>query len=176
MNTIAALARTQPAVAEQVTEDLADLFRASLGDAGAPATLARELELCREYVRIESVRLGERLEADWQLDGLPVDALLPPLTLQPLVENAVYHGIEPRAEGGVVRLSGVRDGDWLRLTLENPVEAGRQVGLRPDGNHIAQANVRERLAAFFGPGARMDVETGTGSYRVTLRFPYRSEP
>ena len=92
MNTIASLARSRPDIAEEVVEDLADLFRASLGDAHTPATLARELELCREYLRIEAQRLGERLRTDWQVDGLPDDALLPPLTLQPLVENAVYHG------------------------------------------------------------------------------------
>ena len=176
MNTIASLARTRPEVAEQVTEDLADLFRASLGDASKPATLARELELCREYVRIENERLGERLQAEWRVDDLPADALLPPLTLQPLVENAVNHGIEPRADGGVVRMIGERLGDMLHITLENPVEPPRPGGLRPDGNHMAQANVRERLAAFFGPRAHMEVREHSGRYRVTLRFPYRSEP
>ena len=175
MNTIAALARTRPAVAEQVTEDLADLFRASLGDATAPATLARELELCREYVRIEMERLGERLRTEWQLDGLPGDALLPPLTLQPLLENAVYHGIEPRAEGGVVRMTGSEEDGVLHITLENPMEDGGVAAGRPHGNHMAQANVRERLAALFGPAARLDVYADAQRYRVSLRFPYRSE-
>ena len=173
MNTIASLARTRPDIAEQVVEDLADLFRASLGDAATPASLARELELCREYLRIEAERLGERLHAEWRVDDLPGDALLPPLTLQPLVENAVYHGVEPSADGGTVRILGERDGDAIRITIDNPVNVHAAASGR-DGNQMAQRNVDERLKAFFGDGARLDIEAGEERYRVRLCFPYRS--
>jgi len=172
MNTIASLTRTRPEIAEQVVEDLADLFRASLGDAAVPATLARELELCREYVRIETERLGERLRAVWQVDDLPPDALLPPLTLQPLVENAVYHGVEPFAEGGSVGVHGGRDGELIVITIDN--ETHGAAGANPRlGNHMAQTNVSERLTAYFGPGAKFAIESSPGHYRVRLTFPYR---
>ena len=172
MNTIASLTRTQPELAEQVVEDLADLFRASLGDAAVPATLERELEICREYLRIEAQRLGPRLGTEWALDALPMDALLPPLSLQPLLENAVYHGIEPAVAGGVLHVGGHFDGTLLHLWVENPLLAGGR-GSERAGNHMALDNVRERLGAFFGTGSQVDVRPGSDRYRVEVCFPYR---
>ena len=110
MNTIASFTRSKPELAEQVVEDLADLFRVSLGDARIPVSLSRELEVCREYLRIEELRLGERLKMEWLVDDLPEDAQLAALSLQPLLENAVYHGIEPAPDGGNITLRGVRGG------------------------------------------------------------------
>ena len=173
MNTIASLARSRPDIAEEVVEDLADLFRASLGDASRPATLARELELCREYLRIEAQRLGERLRADWQVDELPGDALLPPLTLQPLVENAVYHGIEPAPDGGELRIRGEYGDNDIVITIDNPVAVNATTSTR-QGNHMAQQNVGERLRTFFGASASLELQASAERYRVRLTFPYRN--
>ena len=100
MNTIASLTRSNPKVAEQAIADLSDLFRASLREHRERIPLAHEIEIARAYERVERLRLGERLQVDWQVDGLPMDAKVPALILQPLLENAVYHGIEPLDQGG----------------------------------------------------------------------------
>jgi two-component system sensor histidine kinase AlgZ len=171
MNTIASLTRVRPAAAEKAVEDLADLFRASLADARAHLSLGEELRLCRQYLDIESLRLGERLRVEWAVEALPQDAVLPALTLQPLVENAVYHGVEPRPGGGVVRIGGeVREG-LLRIAIDNPLPA-EAVRAPRDGNRMAQDNVRARLRSFFGDAGRSEVETREGLYRVILLFPY----
>jgi two-component system sensor histidine kinase AlgZ len=172
MNTIASLTRIRPQAAERAVEDLADLFRASLADSRSQLRMEEELRLCRQYLDIESLRLGDRLRVDWAVDALPAQALLPALTLQPLIENAVYHGIEPLPGGGVVKISGRRDGNTLTVAIENPQPSSGDVSHR-DGNHMAQANVRDRLQAFFGEGSRIDIESAAGNYRVALIFPYR---
>jgi len=171
MNTIASLTRTDPALAERVVEDLADLFRVSLGDARVPVTLARELEVCHRYLEIEALRLGDRLAIRWEVDGLPGSAELPALTVQPLVENAVYHGVEPAPEGGQVRVSGRLDGRAVEILVENslpPADTSRR-----NGNRLAQDNVRQRLEAFFGAAARLEAAAEGERYRVTLQFPLR---
>ncbi len=174
MNTIASLARSQSPLAEQVTEDLAELFRASLGDASIPVELERELDFCRQYLRIEAQRLGHRISKSWDVDELPGDALLPRLTLQPLVENAVYHGIELAPEGGEIEIRGTRRDDWLVVCIENSCPLVPVAGAR-DGNHIAQENVAQRLEAFFGSKASLRVEAEAARYAVTLEFPYVRE-
>lgn len=170
MNTIASLTRSHPQAAERAVEDLADLFRASLADARTQVPLAEELRLCRQYLDIERLRLGERLRIDWHTEALPEDARLPALTVQPLIENAIYHGIEPRPQGGVIRLYGSREGTVLHIVIENPIDA---TAVRHDGNRLAQDNVRERLQAVYGRAGGLKVESGRDYYRVTLSFPYR---
>jgi len=172
MNTIASLARSDPAQAEAVTENLADLFRMSLSDVRNRISLGEELELCRRYLYIEALRLGERLDVAWDVDALPTDALIPPLTLQPLLENAVYHGIEPATAGGRIEISGRLDGADVDIQITNPAPEGTTQ--RPDGNRLALDNTRERLTACFGPGARVSIEAEQGLYRVGVRFPYLS--
>ena len=172
MNTIASLARSEPALAEQVTEDLAALFRVSLGDASVPGTLAQELEVCRQYLRIESQRLGERLASDGDTDALPGDALLPALTLQPLVENAVYHGVEPAPDGGHIRVDGRLEGERILVSVENSVPRSGAAAARA-GNAMALDNVRQRMEAFFAGDSRFKVVPGDGLFRVELEFPYR---
>ncbi|MBT8445517.1 MAG: histidine kinase [Gammaproteobacteria bacterium] len=172
MNTIAALTRSSPARAEQAVEDMADLFRASIADAGGLAPLRQELALTHRYLNIERLRLGERLVIEWDTDALPDDAHLPTLTVQPLLENAIYHGVEPLEQGGVIAVSGARNGDELTLSIENPVPVGGAA--RSSGNRLAQDNVAERLAAHFGPRGRLEIDAGDGRYRVTLTFPYIS--
>jgi two-component system sensor histidine kinase AlgZ len=168
MNTIASLTRTDPARAEEAVEDLADLFRATLSDAQTMLTLKEELELSRIYQRIESLRLGERLRVQWDVGSLPMRARVPGLTLQPLLENAIYHGIEPLTEGGLVRISGRVEDGRIELEISNPVRNGASPH---SGNRVALNNIRERLELAFPDRASLDVAAAAASYSVTLRFP-----
>ena len=170
MNTIAALTRSDPEAAETAIEDLSDLFRASLSGTSEQATLGDELELARRYLGIEKLRLGERLLVDWQLGNLPLDARLPPLVLQPLLENAIYHGIEPLPQGGTIQVSGRRVGDLVEITVNNPVP-GVAGGRRQQGNRIAQENIKQRLLIAFGDRAGLQSTAGAGGYQVSIRFP-----
>jgi two-component system sensor histidine kinase AlgZ len=170
MNTIAALTRSEPARAEEAIEDLADLFRISLSDARAQITLREELEVARIYQRIEQLRLGERLKVRWSVGDLPPDAIVPSLLLQPLLENAIGHGIEPLPEGGTVRVTGRQDGDDVVIEIANPVSATARA-VR-DGNRMALDNIRQRLDLAFPGRASVEVDDTAGAeYRVTLRFP-----
>lgn len=172
MNTIASLTRTSPEQAEAAVEDLADLFRASLRDARQFHSLTEELTLCRRYLEIEGLRLGDRLKIEWDIEGLPGDALLPPLLIQPLLENAIYHGIEPRVEGGSIRIAGRRDGRQLHLEISNPVVAEKAASA---GNHIAQENIRARLATLYGSRGGMEIRDDGDDFTVSLNWPYRNK-
>lgn len=172
MNTIASLTRRRPEVAERAIENLAELFRVSLADARELVGVEEELALCRSYLEIEQLRLGERLQLRWELDAIPAQARLPVLTLQPLLENAVYHGIEPRPEGGVVTVRSHSRPGRLVLEIENPLAAAAD-GQRP-GNRLAQDNVRDRLAAHFGDAAKLQVERLADAYRVRVQVPVQS--
>jgi two-component system sensor histidine kinase AlgZ len=168
MNTIAALTRSDPPRAEAAVQDLADLFRAALSDKRDTITLAEELEVARTYQRIEQLRLGERLKVDWKTDALPANALVPGLMLQPLLENAIYHGIEPRAEGGTVTITGEVAGKLVTIVVRNPLDP--TPGVR-EGNRLALANIRERLSLMYGERALMKSGRFDLEYIVTLRFP-----
>lgn len=172
MNTIASLTRSAPERAEAAVEDLADLFRASLRDARQFHTLEEELQLCHRYLEIEGLRLGERLQVSWQVDDLPRDALLPPLLIQPLLENAIYHGVEPRLEGGRIRIAGTREGKQLHLKITNPVAQEKSAS---NGNRIAQENIRARLTTLYGKRGALDTSESNGNYVVTLTWPYRNK-
>lgn len=169
MNTIAALTRSSPPQAEQAVQDLADLFRASLADPRQSITLTDELDIARTYQRIEQLRLGARLEVIWEIESLPGDARVPCLLLQPLLENAIYHGIEPRAAGGSVHIRGERSGELISVVVRNPLAA--PAGVR-QGNHLALENIRERLLLLYGARALVKAGAFGEEYIVTLRFPY----
>ncbi len=173
MNTIAALIRGKPELAERAVEDLSDLFRASLADTTIRVPLAEEISVAKQYAGIEALRLGERLKLDWQLDGVPQDAQLPRLTLQPLIENAIYHGIEPRAEGGTVSISGRYADGMLQLEIRNPLPTDGATAHR-GGRQMAQDNVRERLALAWPGRAHLEQERGATEYCVRLSFPYEA--
>jgi two-component system sensor histidine kinase AlgZ len=172
MNTIASLTRSDPATAEHAVEDLSELFRASLAHKTF-VPLSEELELVGSYLRIEGQRLGERLEVVWDLDPDAADTEIPALSLQPLVENAVYHGIEQCPAGGRIAIATRRDAGAVTISISNPVP----VSPRPSqGHRIAQDNVRQRLAFAYNGDARMEVQDDNGDYRVTVRIPLaRSE-
>jgi two-component system sensor histidine kinase AlgZ len=174
MNTIASLTRSDPARAEEAIEDLADLFRVSLSDGRAQITLREELEVARIYQRIEQLRLGERLQVRWKVAGLPPEAIVPSLLLQPLLENAIGHGIEPLPGGGTVVVEGRSDGDEVLIEISNPVSATAKA-VR-SGNRMALDNIRQRLELAFPGRASVDVDDGGELYKVRLRFPVVLEP
>ena len=169
MNTIAALTRTDPEAAENAVEDLADLFRASLSNPGENISLEQELEVARVYQRMEEQRLGSRLQVDWQLDDVPLQTRIPGLTIQPLLENAIYHGIEPRAEGGTITVAGAADDDMVTITVSNPLPAAGKS--RESGHQLALDNIRQRLELAYGRRARLEVESAAEYFRVLIGFP-----
>ena len=169
MNTIASLTRSDPARAEDAIADLADLFRASLRESNERIPLAEEIEIARTYARIEQLRLGPRLDVQWRLADLPATARVPPLLLQPLVENAVYHGVEPLPEGGTVLVEGHLEGGQVVLSVENPVAPERAA--RAGGSRIGLDSVRQRLDLTFPGEASCEAGAADGRFRVTLRFP-----
>jgi two-component system sensor histidine kinase AlgZ len=172
MNTIASLARSTPRLAEEAVQDLADLFRASLADARHPGSLSAELELCRRYLRIEKHRLGERLGVEWSGVEAAGDLRLPPLTLQPLFENAIYHGIEPLPGGGTIRIRCTRGADAVRIIISNPRPARSD---QRAGNRLAQKNVAQRLETFFERTGLIEVAEPPEEYRVTVTLPLTDE-
>jgi len=172
MNTIAALTRSDPARAEEAVEDLADLFRATLRDSVSPLRLQEELDVTRIYQRIEALRLGNRLAVAWDVGELPMRALVPGLTIQPLLENAIYHGIEPLEDGGTVTISGRVRGRSIEIVVTNPVASERPAGGARAGNRIALDNIRQRLALAYGDEGTLVADEPPGLYRVTVRFPY----
>lgn len=174
MNTIAALTRSNPARAEEAVQDLADLFRANLNEKRNQISLAEEIDVARTYQRMEQLRLGDRLIVEWKIDSLPTDALVPGLTLQPLLENAIYHGIEPRPNGGVVTVTGEFNKGMITIVVKNPVPAAN-LTMR-DGNRLALANIKERLDLMYGERATVKAGRFDDEYIVTLRFPFASTP
>jgi two-component system sensor histidine kinase AlgZ len=170
LNAVLALIRRDPQRAERALEDLADLFRTLMSDARQFVRLADEIELLERYADLEQLRLGERLRITWELDGAPADALLPPLVLQPLLENAVYHGVEPGTGTSDVLVHIEQRGKRVLARIENPyVEAEAQRA----GNRMALANIRERLQLFFDAEAKITVQAAGGRYRVEIEIPYR---
>lgn len=168
MNSIASLVRTDPATAERAVEDLADLFRAALGAGDGDATLQQEVELAKRYLAIETLRLRDRLRVTWKLpDPLP-DIRLPRLVLQPLVENAVVHGIAPLPEGGEIEIAIRVARGRLELRITNPcLPAGRQDA----GNGHAQASIAQRLAFHFGSSVKMTARHVDGHYFCEVSLP-----
>ena len=171
MNTIAALTRSNPARAEEAVQDLADLFRANLNEKRNQIPLVDEIDVARTYQRIEQLRLGDRLRVEWKVDSLPRDALVPGLTLQPLLENAIYHGIEPRPDGGVVTVVGEFNKGMITIVVRNPLPAAN-LTMR-DGNRLALANIKERLDLMYGERATVKAGRFDDEYIVTLRFPFQ---
>ncbi len=169
MNTIASLTRSDPRQAEEAVEDLSDLLRASLSSTGNRSTLKEELEVAAIYQRIEKLRLGDRLNIRWDIDELPMRVRIPSLTIQPLIENAIYHGIELLPDGGEVNVSGKRDGRNLVISVSNPVAPDRERSSK--GNKMAMSNIRQRFELAYGGRANVDVDDSDDRFTVTLRFP-----
>jgi len=174
MNTIASLTRKDPKLAEEATEDLADLFRVSLQEAKRLSTVAEEISLCKRYLRIESHRFGDKLETVWDTDDLPGQAKLPALTLQPILENAIYHGIERSPEGGVIHIRGQSQANEISITIDNPLPPGDSTNHQ--GNQMAQDNIRQRLSAHYGDKGLLLTQVVDNRYitKIILPYPYEN--
>ncbi|MBI3147038.1 MAG: histidine kinase [Betaproteobacteria bacterium] len=170
LNAVLSLIRSDPRRAESALEDMADLFRVLMRDNRELTPLSAEIELCREYLRLEELRLGERLQVEWHLDKMPGDALVPQLLLQPLLENAVYHGIEPSSETGVVAINIFDRRGEVHAILRNPY---RREGNHHAGNKMALQNIRERLALHFDAEASLNTQIMGDSFQVHIVLPYR---
>ncbi len=173
INAVLSLVRSDPKRAEVALEDMADLFRVLMRDNRELTPLEEEVELCRQYLELEQLRLGDRLTVDWNVKSMPGDALVPPLMLQPLLENAVYHGIEPSSTPGVVSINLFLSRGEVHAILRNPYRAVG--GNHHSGNKMALANVRERLALHFDAEASLESRVSKDAYEVHIRIPYRTE-
>ncbi|MDD2741971.1 MAG: histidine kinase [Rhodocyclaceae bacterium] len=171
LNAVLSLIRARPQQAEAALESLSDLFRAAMRDPAELVSLADEIALGQQYMALEKLRLGERLTVNWQIAGDFSQTPIPPLMLQPLLENAVYHGVEPAAAGGEVLVRVVRQGDQLHLLIANPT-CGQTP--RAVGNQMALANIRERLALYYDLEARLDIVAGDETYEVRIILPWQT--
>jgi len=167
LNTAIALVRVDPHRAEEVLEDLAEVFRVALMEGGEAVSLEQEIELARRYLAIEQIRFGERLRVRWELDPAANLARVPPLLLQPLVENAVRHGVEPNEGGGDVLVRTQVRGSEVDLTITNTVS---DLASMP-GHGMALRNVRERLRLMHDVAARFEARREGGEFRVHLVIP-----
>ena len=174
MNIIASLIDSDPDTAESVVEDLSELFRASLNDAGNQVPVADELDLCRRYVRIEALRLGDRLDLDWQVQDAPAGVRIPLLTLQPLLENAIYHGIQPRPDGGTITVKvGFTDAQ-VRVEISNPLPPAN-TAVTSEGNRMALGNIRSRLHALYGANANLTAAVRGEHFVTALNYPIAAD-
>ena len=169
LNTIASLIPEEPVAAERAIEDLADLFRGSMRRADSLISLTEELDLARRYLQMEQRRLGDRLCVDWQVSELPQDASVLPLTLQPLLENAVAHGIQSRADGGEIKVYGRAEKDNIVITISNPLGLDEYDNR---GHGMALVNIRERLELAFGPNASLITHKNDEQFFAVLSLPY----
>lgn len=172
INTVLSLVRANPRRAENALEDMSDLFRMAMAEDSQLVPLRAEIELSRRYLALEQMRLGERLQFQWHQSDIPDDAMVPALILQPLLENAVYHGIEPRSEGGVVDVRLERKGSSIQIAVRNP---NSKPAYRRSGNKLALENIRERLDLLFDIEAQYKVEEKDDYYRVKIVMPYVKE-
>ncbi len=173
LNAVLAIIRRDPKAAEGAIEDLADLFRSLMADNRQLIPMREEIVLCRQYLNLEHLRLGGRLQVQWNVDAAAEDALVPPMLLQPLVENAVYHGIEPGMSPGAIEIRLALEGDRVHVALSNPYHAEHQ---HRQGNRMALANIRERLQLHFDVEASLEAGVDGERYRIDMRMPYRKAP
>lgn len=169
LNAVLSLIRDDPRRAETALEDLADLYRVAMADVSQLSTLAQEVEVARRYLGLEQLRLGERLVVQWHVDRMPQDARIPALVLQPLLENAVYHGIEPALEPGTIRIHLYQSRDRVHAVLQNPY---RGQASHRTGNKIALANIAERLALHFDAEASVVTKATESAFQVHITLPY----
>ena len=170
LNGVLGVIRADPRRAELALEELAELFRVLMRENRELVPLGEELDLCERYVDLEHLRLGSRLNMRWELDDCPRDALVPPLLLQPLVENAIYHGVEPSGQASQIVVRAARRSGQVLLEVDNPMEPGER---HKAGNRMALENIRERLMLFFDLEAGLEIDASGGRHRVSIRLPYR---
>jgi len=174
MNTIVSLIRKQPLVAEQLLENFAELFRYVLKEKPPLVNIQEELELLKNYLQIEQLRLDERLKITWSIEALPLDAAIPVLTLQPLVENAIYHGIETSISGGTLTIEGALEQGFINISIRNPWQDRESAHRHRKGNHIAMENIRRRLQLHFSSQSSLELHKRECECQLKLRFPYQA--
>ena len=172
INAALSLIRSEPKRAERMLEDMSELFRVLMADNRKLTPLKDEITLCKRYLEIEEIRLGQRLVVVWKIDDMPADALVPPLILQPLVENAVYHGIEPHQAPGTLTIEIVPKGRQFSIRLTNPFYAA---STHVSGNRMAINNIKERLQLHFDAEASLKAEVNAETYVVTITLPIRTQ-
>ncbi|MEJ2682674.1 MAG: histidine kinase, partial [Gammaproteobacteria bacterium] len=160
---------TDPQAAETVVEDLAEVFRASLNEVQNKVPLQEEIDLCRRYLNIEQLRLGARLEVIWDIPTtLAPNSTIPMLTIQPVLENAIHHGIQHLPEGGAMTIRIRFDGPWISIKIRNPIP--NTAVQRSRGNHIALDNIRHRLTALYGANASLKQRIEASWFCVEIRY------
>lgn len=170
LNAVLGVIRSEPRRAEAALEELSDLFRVLMRENRELVPLSEEIAVARQYLSLERLRLGERLQVKWDIESCPPDGLMPPLMLQPLLENAVYHGIEPSGQPGEITITFARRDNELAIEISNPFEPGANPHA---GNQMALANIRERLMLFYDIEARLETEVRNDRYLVRIVIPYR---
>ena len=173
LNAVLSLVRSDPRHAERALEDLAELFRALMSEARQLVALSDEIRMTRAYLELEQLRLGDRLRVLWHIEKMPADALVPPLLIQPLAENAVYYGIEPEREPGEISINIYRSQDQVHIVVRNPLSHDP---MHRKGNGIALDNIRERLLLHFDLDATLKAEPLGAVYQVHIQFPYTRDP
>ncbi|MDX1694612.1 MAG: histidine kinase [Ketobacteraceae bacterium] len=171
MNIIASLISVDPDTAEEVVEDLSHLFRASLNEVGNQVPLREEIDLCQRYLRIEQLRLGDRLQVEWQIRAVPDGVRIPLLTLQPLLENAILHGVQPLEDGGMIEIDASYQYGVFELKIANPYVA-EEVKEHTRGNRIALDNIRNRLRVLYGERAKLTSYPENNRYITRLSYPF----
>jgi two-component system, LytTR family, sensor histidine kinase AlgZ len=169
INAVLSLIRSQPKRAEAALEDMADLFRVLMSENRDLVPLAQEIGLCHQYLDLEKLRLEDRLKISWQIDDMPSDAMIPPLILQPLLENAVYHGIEPMPEGGEISVKIYTKHKELHIIIDNPYASQNN---HHTGNKMALKNIKERLKLHFDLESSVKTEAKNNRYEVHIRIPF----
>jgi two-component system sensor histidine kinase AlgZ len=170
MNTIASLIEIAPEKAEKAIEDLSDLFRASLREQ-TMNRLSEEIELTESYLAIEALRLGDRLQIEWQVDKKMLNVEVPSLCIQPLAENAIYHGIEPLPKGGKIVISALHLDKQLVLSVSNPLMPKNEKSVLRKGNQMAQENIKQRLKLVYGKAGEFSINDTKEKYTVSLSIP-----
>jgi two-component system sensor histidine kinase AlgZ len=173
LNTIASLVHSAPDRAEDAILDLAELFRSTLTKT-THITLGEELDIVNRYLHIEQLRLGKRLQITQNIADDVMEIALPALLIQPLVENAVYHGIEPLADGGVIDISAWREANSLKLKISNPCNENVS-SRRTTGNHLALDNIQQRLTLAYAKQASMQLDRSENLFSVTVSLPIQSD-
>lgn len=173
LNAAVSLVHTRPYDAEEVLVNLADLFRAQLKSSGKDSSLGKEIELAQGYIAIEIMRMGsDRLACEWTMNA-PDNARVPHLLLQPLLENAVYHGVEPSLMKCTIKVSITHKGEWIYIRIENPIPPNDEQQEHVSGNRMALQNLSERLFLMYDRDAVLNRSENNGIYRVDIRMPYR---
>lgn len=171
LNTLANLAIIDPVKTENMILDMADIFRASMQRSDVLIPFAEEKHLCTQYLNLEQQRLGDKLHFEWQTDTIDQHLLVPPLLLQPIIENAVYHGIQARSEGGSVIIKGVSYQKHIQLEVINPLAENDAKNHK--GNSLALSNIQQRLDVLFGNKASINYHQANGNFYCTLTIPKR---